>query len=188
MARPATPPFEIPCLDLNFGNITDGTDIPPPVMSIPQDVLMQTPPSTPPLDKHDDIRAQTMSSRQMNDNLPPSPISSPRQGSLRRLFSRSKLNVDYVEASQASMDQERELMRPQSRAGMSIRSSRRLKRYSSWFTRLGRHGNDVDEQQDSIYGVSTTSKFFTPPPMIPELQGLEEEDLSLGTDLFRNIK
>lgn len=187
MARATTPPFEIPSLDLNFGNITDGTDIPPPVMPVSQDISMQTPPATPSLGKDDDDDSPTIITHQAVTHMPPSPLPSPRQGSLRRLFSRSKLNLDYAEAGSIGIEPDAELMRPQSRAGMSTRSSRRLRRYSNWFRGLSRHGYDNHERQDSIYGVPTT-KNFTPPPMIPELQGLEEDELSLGTDLFEGIR
>ncbi|PHH60905.1 hypothetical protein CDD81_1066 [Ophiocordyceps australis] len=42
------PRFELPALDLNFGSITDGTNIPPPPASPVQKV--PTPPQTPPAD------------------------------------------------------------------------------------------------------------------------------------------
>ncbi|KAF4589599.1 hypothetical protein GQ602_003488 [Ophiocordyceps camponoti-floridani] len=52
-SRLALPRFELPALDLGFGRITDGTNIPPPpaspVLKVP------TPPQTPPAEKEDPL-------------------------------------------------------------------------------------------------------------------------------------
>ncbi|RDA84902.1 hypothetical protein CP532_0451 [Ophiocordyceps camponoti-leonardi (nom. inval.)] len=51
----APPRFELPVLDLGFGRITDGTNIPPPPASpVHQKVL--TPPQTPPAEKEDPLQ------------------------------------------------------------------------------------------------------------------------------------
>ncbi|UNI24122.1 hypothetical protein JDV02_009897 [Purpureocillium takamizusanense] len=119
--------FELPALNLDFGSITDGTNIPPPPASPLQEV--PTPPQTPPADKKEPAVAaaatataakaaapngtanggsdKPIASTPPNGNLagtkrpadepPLSPAGSGRQGSLRRLFSRNMLNASYTE-------------------------------------------------------------------------------------------
>ncbi|PFH59195.1 hypothetical protein XA68_12679 [Ophiocordyceps unilateralis] len=53
LSRSNLPRFELPALDLGFGRITDGTNIPPPPASPVQKV--PTPPQTPPTEKEDPL-------------------------------------------------------------------------------------------------------------------------------------
>lgn len=202
--------FELPALDLNFGNITDGTNIPPPPKSPIR--TAHTPPPTPPLVLDRDSNG-VLTSAPLNGNLagtkrpaddaPLSPAASSRQGSLRRFLSRTMLNSAYAEGqsqplpvgdSSVSPTDER----PQSRGGMSFMGGERAsKRASGWFRKF-RSGSSSGSRRPSIIGYENTTSFLTsqkssgpPPPMldIPELVDLEKDGGSLGGgDLFKNIR
>jgi hypothetical protein len=122
--------FELPALNLNFGSITDGTDIPPPPDSPVQ--KEPTPPQTPQkatqdTDADPEAGAETNAkpaapangngtgngtaeapnangkltgTKRPLEDAPLSPPLSTRQGSLRRLFSRNTLNNSYLEGQQ----------------------------------------------------------------------------------------
>ncbi|KJZ75953.1 hypothetical protein HIM_04777 [Hirsutella minnesotensis 3608] len=130
----ATPiKFELPALDLNFGRITDGTNIPPPPSPVQK---VPTPPQTPPCDKKETLEtvheADTMTepdttnetetgneadeitstppngnaagSKRSVDEVPLSPAASGRQGSIRRLLSsRNVLNANYTDGRMTSI-------------------------------------------------------------------------------------
>ncbi|KAH7316528.1 hypothetical protein B0I35DRAFT_409717 [Stachybotrys elegans] len=210
--------FELPALDLNFGSITDGTNIPPPPDSPVQ--REPTPPATPHkvAGKDIDVNRSANASPSLlssvtksNGNLagtkrtaeeaPLSPASSTRQGSLRRLFSRNMLNNSYAEgqlssngtgngaATTASIAT---VSRPASQSGGSVMDERKSKRSSGWFRRL-RTGDTASKRSsviidDSQVPGSPRQPVGPPPPMIPELSDLEKDDGSLGSDLFKNIK
>jgi hypothetical protein len=114
--------FELPALDLNFGSITDGTNIPPPPKS-PVDKPTEKPsmtvsPATPVPKVLDPTTVAALEgklaaeqgrvngnnsagTKRPADDIPPSPtVSSTRSGSLRRLLSRSLLNNSYAEGPQ----------------------------------------------------------------------------------------
>lgn len=201
----AAPRFELPALDLNFGSITDGTNIPPPPASPVQRV--PTPPQTPPANKDKDAvksgaqkpviatNGNLAGTKRPAEEPPVSPAMSGRPGSLRRLFSRTMLNNAYAEG-QVSSNGAAGVNRPVSQSGGSIVSSvvddRKAKRSSGWFRRL-RTGDATSRRSSLMFeeaSTSTTPKKPSgpPPPMIPELVDLEKDEGALGGDLFKNIK
>lgn len=196
----AKPRFQLPALDLNLGNITDGTNIPPPPASPVAKV--PSPPRTPAALEKATVGASqqlpkangTLGNEALgtSDEQMSSPTPSARQGSLRRFFSRNRLNNEFADGELAAgssapvLDDER----PQSRSGFSLMGDRKSKRYSGWFKRL-RNGDQQPSRRSSfLFGSSSTSPTKPsgpPPPMIPELKELEKDDGSLGTDIFKNI-
>ncbi|KYK59956.1 hypothetical protein DCS_01090 [Drechmeria coniospora] len=212
-AKAAPPKFELPALNLNFGNITDGTNIPPPLASpLPR---VPTPPQTPPgtgkkevvalvadktaaadgLDQSFDScpsAANFVGTKRSADGAPLSPAGSGRQGSLRRLFSRTMLNASYAEGRLSSPGNASlpSMGRPESRGAASVMDDRKSKRSSGWFSRL--RGGEF--KRSSVFFDDSSSSVFSrkpcgpPPPMIPELADLEKENEGLGVDLFKNIK
>lgn len=195
----AKPRFELPALDLNFGNITDGTNIPPP----PDSPKVPTPPQTPPPTKKTDSAVvsghETDKSTPPNngniagtkrpaDEAPLSPAGSARQGSLRKLLSRNMLNTSFVEGNAASMDNGSLAAgsRPPSRGGSSVMGGRKSRR-SSWF---GLFKSGESKRSSILFDDVPSPRKPTgpPPPMIPELKDLEKDEGSLGNDLFKNIK
>ncbi len=198
------PRFELPALNLNFGSITDGTDIPPPLPS----PKVPTPPQTPPALEAKDARTTgTVGANRANgistgtyypeEYAPLSPTPSVPQGTLRRMLSKRTLNNTAAE-SQLPGSQSTPALdgvdRPQSRSGFSLMGDRKSKRNSGWFKRF-RTGDQPSSSRRSsfLFGGSSTNLPATkqlepPPPMIPELQELEKDEGSLGSDIFRNIK
>ena len=123
--------FELPALDLNFGNITDGTNIPPPPDSPVEkpkpkavETLVEKPSATEATVKKNvetskDTRTaekpqsvaapagatngNLAGTKRPADDIPPSPtVSTGRPGSLRRLLSRTLLSNSYAEGQQSS--------------------------------------------------------------------------------------
>ncbi|KAM0439751.1 hypothetical protein ACHAPT_000845 [Fusarium lateritium] len=220
--------FQLPALNLNFGSITDGTNIPPPPDSPVQKV--PTPPQTPPPTKEvvveKDIEKDTQSNvvsddgsketpqqsipassngnlagtkRYADEDVPLSPAASSRQGSIRRLFSRTMLNNNYAEGqipSSASLAAATN-GRPSSQGGSSFLDERKSRRSSGWFRRI-RTGETAPKRVSTMAfeeppraptPTATIKKpSGPPPPMIPELTDLEKDEGSLGDDLFKNIK
>ncbi|CAG9995781.1 unnamed protein product [Clonostachys byssicola] len=209
--------FELPALNLNFGSITDGTDIPPPPDSPVEKekpVLPETPkkkavPETAAKTEEDKtVKKPEETPKATNGNsagikrpadAPPSPSSaSYRAGSIRRMFSRTKLNNSYAEghlASNGGVAASIDSSRPASRSGNSILDERKSKRASGWFKRL-RGGESKrsslilsQESTASTTTIPATNKpSGPPPPMIPELKEFNKDEGSLGNDLFKNIK
>lgn len=220
----ATKRFELPKLDFKFGSLTDGTDIPPPLPSPVQEV--PTPPQTPRASETKDSEvavkekindktnahgpaapnspATTNGTRAFSDDTPLSPAASSRQGSIRRLFSRTLLNQAYAEGESQSNGGAPH-NRPVSRSQGSIVDEKKAKRSSGWFKRLRSHDSSPPQKRSSVvYEHPNNSQTSNrpqsrpqvqgpPPPMIPELSALEAKvDVtdggSLGSDLFKNIK
>ncbi|KAH8729663.1 hypothetical protein BGZ61DRAFT_185780 [Ilyonectria robusta] len=201
--------FELPALNLNFGSITDGTDIPPPpdspVLKVP------TPPQTPPPAEENNKKVVKQvneeskpastngnlagTKRSAEDAVPLSPAASSRQGSIRRLFSRSTLNNSYVEGQLQSNGSLTVVngARPSSQSGSSFMDDRKSKRTSGWFRRI-RTGDSSSKRASTVFEAAPPTPTFNkkpsgpPPPMIPEMADLEKDEGSLGADLFKNIK
>ncbi|KAH8907970.1 hypothetical protein BR93DRAFT_577922 [Coniochaeta sp. PMI_546] len=206
--KPATGPtsrrFELPALDFKFGSLTEGTDIPPPPPS-PKLQATLTPPKTPKevgektngtangkTNGANDTPPQSTKTspggtkRPANDN-PASPTLSTRQGSIRRLFSKSMLNNAYQDG-ETSPDAER----PESRLSTAT-GSKKAKRSSGWFSRLRSSESAGNKRMSTIQaGPAVPEKkkpSGPPPPMIPELESKfgSQEDV-LSADLFKDIK
>ncbi|KXH60452.1 hypothetical protein CSAL01_11091 [Colletotrichum salicis] len=222
--------FELPKLDFKFGSLTEGTNIPPPLPSPVQEV--PTPPQTPRVSETKDSGsavkekvenktnghaaavpgspATTNGTKGFSDDTPLSPAASSRQGSIRRLFSRTLLNQAYAEGETQSAHN-----RPMSRSQGSIIDEKKSKRSSGWFKRLRTSESSPPQKRSSVVyehpNVSETSSQTQskpqipqaqaqasqvqgpPPPMIPELSALQArldvgDGGSLGDDLFKNIK
>ncbi|KAK0723815.1 hypothetical protein B0T21DRAFT_293743 [Apiosordaria backusii] len=191
--------FELPALDLKFGALTDGTDIPPPLPSPIREEAVPTPPNTPKETVKTNGNAAAVAAtvapitttttagvkRPAEDN-PASPTLSARPGSIRRLFSRGLLNSAYAEGEEAN----KKASRPPSRGASSVADSRKIKRSSGWFSRFR-----SDKHATPLSPPATDEKKPTgpPPPMIPELTELKskadtKDDDDFGSDLFKNIK
>ncbi|EGS22850.1 uncharacterized protein CTHT_0013260 [Thermochaetoides thermophila DSM 1495] len=197
--------FELPALDLNFGSLTDGTDIPPPLPSPIQEEPSSKEPGTPKEEngdaakdnangssKHDVSSPQSTSTPTSEttkgaSTVPTSPTLSARPGSIRRLFSRGLLNPAHAAAAGANGD------RPQSRGTGSIAdSTRKSKRASGWFGRL--RGGSHDKCSSPLASSPQSEEKKDPPPMLPELSelnrklGIHGDDVGFGDDLFKDIK
>ncbi|KDN72384.1 hypothetical protein CSUB01_00067 [Colletotrichum sublineola] len=226
--------FELPKLDFKFGSLTDGTNIPPPLPSPVQEV--PTPPQTPRVSetKESDSAAvkakvndktnghavaavpgspaTTNGTKGFSEDMPLSPALSSRQGSIRRLFSRTLLNQAYAEGEHHANANGGPPSRPMSRSASSIADEKKTKRTSGggWFKRLRSSESSPPQRRSSIVyehpNISETSSHTSssklqappvvqgpPPPMIPELSALQAkvglmDGGSLGEDLFKNIK
>ena len=202
--------FELPALNLKFGSLTDGTDIPPPLPSPIQEETAPTPPDTPkgaqqkqegkdaangkantasPNSRVSSVSTTAGTKRRAEDG-PASPTLSSRPGSIRRLFSRSLLNTAYANGNESAQDG-----RPQSRGSASVVDSRKAKRSSGWFGRLRSNESVPSQPVTPLSPPATDEKKPTgpPPPMIPELSELNtklgiQNDNAFGGDFFKHIK
>ncbi|KAL2269565.1 hypothetical protein VTJ83DRAFT_1749 [Remersonia thermophila] len=203
--------FELPALNLEFGSLTDGTDIPPPLPSPIKEEAVPTPPETP-ADQQKAKKANGVTNgtakadatspasqaasdtsaagtKRRAEDTPASPTLSSRPGSIRRLFSRGLLHAAYANGDDASSVAS-PIERPESRAGSTVAGSRKAKRASGWFGRL-RGVNDAAPL--SPPATDDKKPAGPPPPMIPELSVLNqklgiEDGISFGNDLFKDIK
>ncbi|KAK2030277.1 hypothetical protein LX32DRAFT_331259 [Colletotrichum zoysiae] len=192
--------FELPKLDFKFGSLTDGTNIPPPLPSPVQEANNGHAVAVP------GSPATTNGTKGFSEDTPLSPALSSRQGSIRRLFSRTLLNQAYAEGENHGGPPSR----PMSRSAGSIADEKKPKRTSGWFKRLRSSESSPPQRRSSIVyehpNISETSSSHTPsklqdppvapgppPPMIPELSALQAkvglmDGGSLGEDMFKNIK
>ncbi|KAI0803593.1 hypothetical protein GGR55DRAFT_390514 [Xylaria sp. FL0064] len=208
--------FELPALDLKFGSLTDGTNIPPPLPSPKEE---QPPPQPKPVVKSEEkvenqkpkVEAEAGAGAGLNgatngtfprkpditvttkvgvkrtaDDVPLSPAPSGR-GSIRRLISKTFLNHAYVE--QGSTTGQQNTSRPPSRTASVLAEDKKAKRSSGWFRRLRSHDTTHDDKPATLQFESLNKKpTGPPPPMIPELSALETKiDTHLGDDLFKGI-
>jgi hypothetical protein len=173
--------FELPALNLNFGSITDGTNIPPPPDS----------PVEKPVDKKPTLTAAT------------TPLADANKDKDRDDSKAANVNGEAPVLATANEGQESHTngvpatseSRPPSRDAYSLMDDRKSRRSSGWFKRL--RGGDgaakrsslvIDMQKNQLpVSASMQSPRGPPPPMIPELKELEKDEGSLGNDLFKNI-
>jgi hypothetical protein len=198
--------FELPALNLNFGSITDGTNIPPPPVSpVEKAPVASTIPIPPPngQDKENKKPAngaakttaaangKIAGTKRSADDGPPSPTPSGRPGSLRRLFSRTMLSNSYTEGQLSTNGNgaAAAAARPGSQSGGSFLDDRKSKRNSGFFRRLRGDGGAKRSSLLLDTASSTTSPkkpSGPPPPMIPEVE-VEKDTGAFGSDLFKNI-
>ncbi|KAI0509164.1 hypothetical protein F5B22DRAFT_362781 [Xylaria bambusicola] len=203
--------FELPALDLKFGSLTDGTDIPPPLPS-PKDEELPPPPKVATKEgrevesqqpkaeangttngtsprKPDVIVTTKVGVKRSADDVPLSPALSSR-GSLRRLISKTFLNHAYDEQGSTTTGQQN-MSRPPSRTASVLAEEKKAKRSSGWFRRLRSHdstGDDKSTHSQPQFESLNKKPLGPPPPMIPELSALETKvDTNLGDDLFKGI-
>ncbi|PTB50004.1 hypothetical protein M431DRAFT_523972 [Trichoderma harzianum CBS 226.95] len=176
--------FVLPALNLNFGSITDGTDIPPP----PESPIEPITPSKTSKASNESSEAKENAAtayenkagvRSVAENAPPSPAASGRQESITQESGRSVANA----------------YRPVSQSGSSAVESEKTKRASGWFKRL-RSGDTQSRRRSSLLSLEQhipatpklTSKSEKPPPKIPQLKQLESDKGAFGSNLFDHIK
>ncbi|OAQ98166.1 hypothetical protein LLEC1_03581 [Akanthomyces lecanii] len=174
------PQFELPALNLNFGSITDGTNIPPPLPSPKDDRINGLVDAT----RANGFNTGTYYSEK---HALLSPIPSVRQDTLWRLL-KNQLPASQSPPVLDGID------RPRSRGGFSLMGDRKSKRSSGWFKRFRSGDQPLSSRRSSfLFGGSSSNlpaakQLEPPPPMIPELRELEKDEGSLGSDIFRNIK
>lgn len=210
--------FQLPALDLKFGSLTEGTDIPPP---LPSPIQEEPPPVAAKDDASKPTTATTATTatqtspdvlkngtglKRSADVVPASPTSTKGPSSLRRLFSRNRLNEAYLANGDDDHVGEALSPRPPSQSNASV-NTRQSKRSSGWFRRLrGSDSSSADNKRSSrvFFAAPESPKPIAvapvekptgpPPPKIPEFKALGSKvDLSddagsLGADLFKNIK
>ncbi|EHK18666.1 uncharacterized protein TRIVIDRAFT_57553 [Trichoderma virens Gv29-8] len=174
--------FVLPALNLNFGSITDGTDIPPPPESpiepnTPSKTSKGSNESTETNDKTATAYENKVGVRSVAENAPPSPAASGRQDSITQESGRSIVNA----------------YRPASQSGSSAVDSEKTRRASGWFKRL-RSGDNQSRRRSSLLGleqhIPAAAKLTSdkPPPKIPQLVHLESDKGTFGSNLFDHIK
>ncbi|KAL2291699.1 hypothetical protein FJTKL_11908 [Diaporthe vaccinii] len=193
--------FQLPALDLKFGSLTEGTDIPPPLPSPIQEEQPETPqPAAGGAAKSSTATNGTQTSpaaARANGNkqsaedvpLPGSPTSvRTGQGSIRP----GDAGVQALKRPDS---------RPTSRSNASIATDKHSKRASGFFRRFRSSHDATETTRPSRLSTSNenekpaiSSPRGPPPPMIPEFKALgskvdlDGEQGSLGDDLFKNIK
>lgn len=213
----ATSRFQLPALDLKLGSLTEGTDIPPPLPSPVQEERDEAPVA----DKHaaskptsvttatqtsPDFLKNALGLNRSPDATPTSPTSTKGPGSLRRLFSRNRLNDAYLANPHAPVG-EALSPRPPSQSNASVNTNKQSKRTSGWFRRFrGSDASNSDKRTSRVFFAAPESPKPTtavaptekptgpPPPKIPEFKALgskvdiSDDAGSLGADLFKDIK
>lgn len=208
--------FQLPALDLKFGSLTEGTDIPPPLPSPIQEEPSELQKPVDGLAKSAATNNGTQTTPEVHRNglkrsadqaiAPGSPVSTKGPASIRRLFSRYRLNEDaYANNGHTIGDTASMFPRPVSQSNASIATDGQPKRTSGWFRRL-RGSDGVESRRSSRIFVSSSDEnrkplapiapkaSGPPPPKLPEFKSLGSKvDLgddggSLGSDLFKDIK
>lgn len=191
--------FQLPALDLKFGSLTEGTDIPPPLPS----PIQEEQPTTPQPSAEEAAKASTATNgtqtspaavrsngnKQSAENVPlPSSPTSVRtgQGSIRRLLSRNRLDSAYANGETTAGDAglnalKRPDSRPTSRSNASITTEKQSKRASGFFRRFRSSHDATDTARPSRLSTSNENEKPSitspksrgpPPPMIPEFKAL----------------
>ncbi|KAI0143786.1 hypothetical protein GGR57DRAFT_339519 [Xylariaceae sp. FL1272] len=206
--------FTLPALELNFGSLTEGTNIPPPPLSpklepkplskIDENAEVGKEPKrkeptgethangTAPIKPGPTIR--TGGIKRPADDVPPSPAESSQttrsHRGLRRLLSRSLLNNAYDEQGPSSTPAQA-VSRPPSRTASIMAEEKKARRGSGWFRRLRANDHASDTKTTATPQSVPESKKPTgpPPPMIPELNKLEAHiNTNLDAEnLFKSI-
>lgn len=192
------PKFQLPALDLQFGSLTEGTNIPPPLPSPIEEEPSETTstaaasPTTTNANQSSTPEAlRNGVKRPSNAGAPGSPVSSKAPASIRRLFSRNRLNETYY-ANLDSRTEEAFHPRPASQSNASIATESQSRRASGWFRRLrGSDGMEIKRSSRVFFSADKSDAPIStgpPPPKLPEFKALAVDGGSLGTDLFKDIK
>ncbi|POS78121.1 hypothetical protein DHEL01_v203475 [Diaporthe helianthi] len=193
--------FQLPALNLKFGSLTEGTDIPPPLPSPTEEEKPETPKPA----AADDTKSSTATNGTQtspavpNANgakrsaevvpLPGSPTSiRTGQGSIRRLLSRNRLDSAFANGDTAIGDAgvqalKRPDSRPTSRSNASVTTEKQSKRASGFFRRFRSSHDAADntrpsrlstsnENENERPAISSPKSRGPPPPMIPEFKAL----------------
>ncbi|KAJ4406619.1 hypothetical protein N0V82_010085 [Gnomoniopsis sp. IMI 355080] len=208
--------FQLPALDLKFGSLTEGTGIPPPLPSPIQEEPSELQNPVDGLAKPAATNNGTQTTPEVHRNglkrsadqaiAPSSPVSTKGPASIRRLFSRNRLNEEagFANRGPTTGDSASMFPRPVSRSNASIATDGQPKRSSGWFRRL-RGSDGVESRRSSrifvsaentkpLASVAPSKPAGPPPPKLPEFKSLGSKvDLgddggSLGSDLFKDIK
>ncbi|KAL7928698.1 hypothetical protein V8C35DRAFT_285026 [Trichoderma chlorosporum] len=177
--------FVLPALNLNFGSITDGTDIPPPPESPiePNTPSKTSKGSNQSAETKENINLATYENkagvRSVAENAPPSPVASSQQETITQESVHSIVNA----------------YRPVSQSGSSAVESEKTKRASGWFKRRLRSGDNQSRRRSSLLGLEQhipasprSTADNKPAPMIPKLVHLESDKNAFGSNLFDHIK
>lgn len=190
--------FQLPALDLKFGSLTEGTDIPPPLPSPIEEEKSETPqPAAGDAAKSSTATNGTQTSpavNRANGNkqsaedvpLPSSPTSiRTGQGSIRRLLSRHRLDSAYANGETAAGDAGVQALkkpdsRPTSRSNASVTTEKQSKRASGFFRRFRSSHDATENTRPSRLSTSNENEKppmsprsrGPPPPMIPEFKAL----------------
>jgi len=194
--------FELPALNLQFGSLTEGTNIPPPlpspILEEPAAQNSATPSKTSnsaPIGLQDGTNsapAPTGAGKRSTDvAMPLSPTGSSGRSSLRRYLSKSLLNASYEEQASSKPANGQVTSRPPSRTA-SVMDDKKARRGSGWFRRLT-SSDGSNKRNSQVFQESQTTQqpaqTGPPPPKIPELdQWKSKVDTSLGDDLFKSIR
>lgn len=171
--------FELPLLKFDLGNLTDGTDIPPPTQTSTQ------PPVTSPSGEAN--RGDYIAREPPTRHIIATAAAPRRQGSIRRLFSLTRLHDEFAETSQDV--REDRPGRPRSQGAMGPTSPPRLRRTNSFLKAIGAERISTSKRRGSIFfGLPSQAspRPVDPPPVIPEMVPFEAE-VKFDEDMFRNI-
>lgn len=211
MTKPSGKSFQLPALDLKFGSLTEGTNIPPPP---PSPIREEPEPIEPvrPNGTHVAVVATTVANNNGTQTTPTvhrsgpkspvvqqtpgSPLSTKGSPSIRRLFSGSRAQQkDTAHANGDPPTGDYMFPRPVSQSNASIATDGHSKRASTgWFRRL-RGSDGLDSRRSSKMFVpalasAPASKALPvapkvpagpPPPMIPDFKSLGSK-VDLGGD------
>lgn len=188
--------FQLPSFNFNFGSLTDGTDIPPPLPSPVQEV--PTPPKTPTQEEaqkngtangqkpNGTEASQAGGVKRAADDIPASPTYS-SHGSLRRYLSKTMLNGEEAPPATANAGSRPASSRPAS--SLAVRTDKKAKRSSGIFRLLRSGDSKRNSVPQFVAEEVVVVKKEPPPPMIPELSTWETKiDTAMGDDLFKGIK
>lgn len=198
--------FQLPALDLKFGSLTEGTDIPPPPPSpkdekpehaqLPTDSLVKSGATNNGTQTTPEVQAQRNGIQSPSGPLSPLSPKGP-SNSVYRLIIRRVLGQALRTKNHDRPTGDGMFPRPVSQSNASIATDGQKRTSTGWFRRL-RGSDGLDSKRSSKVWVSSENTKplpkGPPAPMIPEFKSLGSKvDLggdggSLGSDMFKDIK
>ncbi|KAH8162565.1 hypothetical protein CIB48_g5681 [Xylaria polymorpha] len=196
---PASNGFQLPALNLTFGSLTDGTDIPPPLPSPKEEE--QQPPPPPPVQPETTVKKEEKEEKAEDQQPKAEPANGATNGTTPRkpdIAITTNIGLNALRTSKSILNHAYDeqgsiigqgISRPPSRTTSLLAEDKKAKRSSGWFRRLRSHDTGNDGRPASLQLESVSKKpSGPPPPMIPELSALETKvDTNLGDDLFKGI-